>query len=475
MPQPIVLQYGSGLARGIEQAGSAFAQGIQQRKQEEKYRKTATLLDEELERLGPNTTGVDIAKAYSRIAKTDGIDQTYLGQAFSTLVPLYQSTIKDSRQDQRMKKLFPESEMFAGDQNQQQDSMVSPISAEQPEGLMSDQQAIPLSPQQQGLSPSFATNQLQAQEQASSPQTGIPQMQPNAGIPPMQATGKQVAPKPSDKYSIYHPGLGNISRGKIDFLLTSDDQGEARLGQALDTQWNNEYKQNSAESREINKEHRDEIRKYAEPYQDTSIFDSNLSRLKEAEKLIDSGKVSVDGQWFRTALAGIMEGKETPLAELVKTKEQQKLWYLLRDALKPKEIGGSNPSTKEVLIAMASLPGMYKKEEANKFIIKQMIKQAEIDQYKAKEISRFREENETISSPQFKKLVNESVSNFSKKKEEEFQKDMKIVEAEGYIQGKYLPKGEVWMMNKEGDIGTVPQKDLKRAISAGGTQLGAKK
>jgi hypothetical protein len=104
-----------------------------------------------------------------------------------------------------------------------------------------------------------------------------------------------------------------------------------------------------------------------------------------------------------------------------------------------------------------------------------MIKQAEIDQYKSKEISRSREENETISSPQFKKLVNESVSNFSKKKEEEFQKDMKIVEAEGYIQGKYLPKGEVWMMNKEGDIGTVPQKDLKRAISAGGTQLGAKK
>jgi hypothetical protein len=72
--------------------------------------------------------------------------------------------------------------------------------------------------------------------------------------------------------------------------------------------------------------------------------------------------------------------------------------------------------------------------------------EAETNFNKAKEIARFREENEAISAPQFKKLVNESVGGFSQKKEEEFQKGMKIVEAKEAIKGKFLRDGYVWML-----------------------------
>lgn len=455
--QPIIFRDDS-LARGIETAGSALGAALGQRAQEsrerDKFRKTNTILQQEMEKLPKNPTGIEISKFYSNLASRDDVDPTYLNQSFQTLMPFYKSVIDSAENSKFYQENFPESSIAQNAQSTQQQS--APMTRE---AIM----------EQRGDAPFLSPEQRQQQ--------GIPAFQQPQTQAPLQGQALQSAQpiKAADKYSIFRPGLGNITRSQIDLALIQKDPGRARLGQALDQQWRDEYKENSREAKEIRTENRDQIRKYAEPYQDTLKFDVNLNKLKEAEKLIDSGKVGIDDQWIRTAATGILEGRESPLAELVKTKEQQKLWYLLRDSLRPKELGGTNPSTREVLLAMSTLPSGYKGNEANKYIIKQMIQQAELDKYKGKEISRLRMENENIPFTHFQQKVDESVGKYAAQKQKEFDKDMSVYQANESIKGEFLPKGEVWIMDKEGQIGTIPQKDLKRALKAGGTQLGAKK
>lgn len=460
MVSPIIFRDDS-LANGIETAGSALGAALGERatesRERDKFRKTNTILQQEMDKLPPQPTGIDISKSYSRLASRDDIDPTYLKQSFDTLMPFYKSQM-DSEENQRWyRDNFQQPENV---QNTQAIPQQSPPMTR--EAMMEERGDAPfLSPEQRA-------------------QQGIPAFQPPTAQAPLQGQSSQGAKpmKAADQYSIFHPGLGNITRNKIDRMLIEKDPARARLGQSLDQQWRDEYKENSREAKEIRTENRNEIRKYAEPYQDLSKFDLNIIKLKEAEKLVDSDKVSVDDQWFRTVVSGIMEGHETPLAELAKTSEQQKLWYLLRDALKPKEIGGTNPSTKEVLIAMGSLPSGYKTKDANRFIIRQMIKQAELDKYKGQEISKLRREDEKISFPHFQQKVDESVGKYAAQKQQEldkkFEQEAKISTAQDLVKNTPPPKGYSWMLTKNGDTIKVPEKDVKILQSDGSILLNEK-
>ncbi len=156
------------------------------------------------------------------------------------------------------------------------------------------------------------------------------------------------------------------------------------------------------------RENRKEIAQYSKPFENVSELQSNVKKLQEAKNIIESEDFNVSK--FRKGITGILEGEESPVAELFKTPAQQKLFALLRDSLKPKDIGGSNPSTREVLIAMSAIPSYLKGKEANKYIIDKMIEAAEQNLDKGMLISGLRKYNDSASPSDFKDAIESKIS-----------------------------------------------------------------
>ena len=262
-------------------------------------------------------------------------------------------------------------------------------------------------------------------------------------------------------------------------MLATPDEGVQNIGKSMDQRWNQQFKQDSLEQKEIRKEYRDQIVKYSEPYQDINKIETGVNKLKEAQKLIQSGRVSLDDNWVRNVVNGFLEGHESPLAEVAKTPEQQKLWYLLKDSLKSKDVGGSNPSTKEVLLAKTALPGDMKSQDANEYIIGNMLQNAENELYKGKTIRQERGKAGTPSFIQFQVNVDDKVNKYSQKRQQEYDKSFAeksakkemVAAAKERIVGKRPEKGMVWVMSPNGDSTKIPKKDLDRAIKAGGVLI----
>jgi hypothetical protein len=315
-----------------------------------------------------------------------------------------------------------------------------------------------------GLNPSMETNRIASNEAAAAQPSATPALSRQSKNLPVDATA-------NDKYTIEDPNYGTVSRRQIDQLLSAPYAEANRLGESLDRRWSDTYKQSSREAAEIRKENRQEIKSYAEPYKDISKLRGNLGKLEKARELIESGKVSVDGNWFRNTALAIAEGREEPYAEMIKTKEQQELWYLLRDSLKPKEVGGSNPSTKEVLIAMSSLPSPYKDQAANQFIVENMINKAKADVYKAEQISGLRSKESGSTFPVFQGKIESATEKYMEEQDKLLSKKMGIINAKQAVKD-YPPKdGFVWMVAPDGSPRQVRISDAKWAQQSGGVLI----
>lgn len=469
MVQAIVYNKDEGLIRGIEQATSAIGGALMHnamgKRKEEKYRKSGTIIDKVLEDLPQNASAVDIQRAMSKAVR-DGADSSQVSDTFKTLVPLYKERMKADEGRRYLRDLFPNSSLFGGRDEAMQQVVPQGMNGamgemEMPQGqMMSQQGGIP------GLMNPSPFGQMQPGQQTNPPMM-LPGMHPN--MP--QAQQMTVQPSPSIENTIDSPGLGPVNRAQIDALLISPYDNIRKLGESLDRRWTEQYKMTGKENADIRKEYRQQINEYSKPYEDLVKIHSNVNKLKEAEKIIDTGKVSLDDNWTRNAIAAILEGQENPLAEFVKTPEQQKLWYLLRDALKPKEIGGSNPSTREVLIAMSSQPSPYKGQAANKYIIRNMLNLAESELHKGQEISKLRQQAGPVSFAKFQSQVEGSVEKFMEGKQKELEKMGQIDAARQEVKGKAPAYGHVWMADPEGVPRQVPVKDIKRAEEKGGTLL----
>lgn len=233
------------------------------------------------------------------------------------------------------------------------------------------------------------------------------------------------------------------------FLAPDAEEASRKLDQL--EQISKEQRQEAQETRKLN---RSEINKYTEPYENIASLKQNVGKLKKAENLIENEKVSFDENQFRNLLVAALEDKQSTVSDILKTDAQQELFYLLRDALKPKEIGGSNPSTREVLIAMASLPSIFKGKKANLAIIGDMLANAEENLHRGQFITDLKKEdkNLTINPGQFKDQVEKSASKFKNQRA---------------IKGHQLPAGSVWMISPDGQIGSVPKERLKEAQEQG--------
>lgn len=210
-------------------------------------------------------------------------------------------------------------------------------------------------------------------------------------------------------------------------------------------------------SSDIAKEDRANIKEFSKPFEDVQKLQKYVSDLEEAEKIVDKPNFNLDENWTRNLMVGILEGKEKTqlIADFLKTADQQRFFQLVYPALKAKELGGSNPSTREVLLSMQKLPSMYKGKSANKFLVKNILQDAKVDLAKGQTISEL-QKIKGLSYGDFKDKVNETVNPYQKRLIDELQRPAQIESAKMDIRGRTPKPGYIFMMDPQGNPREVP-------------------
>lgn len=199
------------------------------------------------------------------------------------------------------------------------------------------------------------------------------------------------------------------------------------------------------------KEDRAEIRKFAEPYENLPKIDKIVRNLEDVENIVlNSEEFSADETTLRTIVTGLAEGKNhDQIAELMKTDAQQKMFYLTYDLIAPKELGGSNPSTKEVFLSMAKNVNQYKGKAANAFIAQKSLAEAKTGQFMARTIAKLRVDEPNLSAAEFKQAVAQIVDPQAALYQEEANNKITYVEAQEFVKKTPAPAGTVWMLGKK--------------------------
>jgi hypothetical protein len=379
---PAIPTFGSRLADVLTQAGAEFGSAFKQRQQNAKVKSLYDIIND------PKSSPIAKANAVGQLPKDQQVPTLYaaaIGPQAQAEADL--NAYRDIFPNQFMPGMQPQS---GGEPRNISPSNAPPIATNLPPG-------------------------------ASSPVQGSPSNEPNA-----QGMGGGLDISSDEEAALRE--MLRFKGNKNPHLAGEAHKAESKLNQLEQMRREKakseeaQRRENSAEIKAKSKENRTEIKEYSKPYEDITKLQSNFNKLKEAQNLIENNRVSVDENWVRGAVAGILEGEDSPLAEFAKTADQQKLWYLLKDALKPKEIGGSNPSTKEVLLSRSALPSIYNKKEANAYIIQNLLDEAEATLFKADKIKNLRAEKPDESAGNFKKSIEDEASKFLEEKLEKSKK-----------------------------------------------------
>ncbi len=297
----------------------------------------------------------------------------------------------------------------------------------------------------------------------------IPGITPMRGQPAPTQTPSEIsaANQPQQRFQ---QGL-NIRPEEILFASSINPATGRALGDIAKMQQKEEMFDRETQ-RQINKEERERIREYSKPYENLEPLRRNLSKLEQAKKLIQNEKVSFDENVFRGIFNAALEVKgKGEIAELLKTPAQQKLFSLLKDSLKTKEVGGSNPSTREVLIAMSAIPSNLKGKEANLYIIDNMINDAKVSYEKGRIVNKL-SGNPNLKYSDFISQVNQHVEPLQTQLDNEFDLQEMKNSALSYISGRKPKEGYVFMLNPEtGEPREVLARDVQAAKAAGGILL----
>jgi len=257
-------------------------------------------------------------------------------------------------------------------------------------------------------------------------------------------------------------------------MNASPNSADQREAQMINQYLVDQEKVAGKEGAEERKEWRNEIREYAKPYSDIEKLQSDLKQLNLAKNLINSSKnLNLDDNWVRSSMAAILEDKGwNQVKNLVRTNDQRQLYGYMYDFLKAKELGGANPSTKEVQLSMQAKPSEFLGKDANQKLINLMVDKAEIQLAKANAIDKVRTKAGVISPSRFKMEVNNEMQPILKKQEEKALGEDRLISARRSMEGKTPAPGNVFMILPNSDsVAQIPKKDIKRAQNSGGRLL----
>ncbi len=261
-----------------------------------------------------------------------------------------------------------------------------------------------------------------------------------------------------------------FSQNDMSRMIMDPDVGVRESGKSLQDQLNRKQTAYLGEQQEIRKEHRGRISKHADPFTDMIKLRKNVDRLNEVERIVKTEKASYDQSTWRTVASALLDDANHPyVADLIKTEPQKKLFALLRPFFGTKEIGGSNPSTREVLITLSTLPSATKKKVTNEYITKLLKNEAETMLEQGKVINEIQDEDQTFS--EYQQRLEERIAPFQAKKQEELVRLSEVQAAKAITKYKKPKRNYTFVLSPTGDVKEIKNENLSRAIKAGGINL----
>ena len=159
------------------------------------------------------------------------------------------------------------------------------------------------------------------------------------------------------------------------------------------------------------KENRAELKKEAESYDSAEVYEQRLRDIDKLENLFSNYDPNLLQQ---ALLAGIESLNFGPLKALLSTDDQQLIDSLIIPLVKTKEFGGSNPSTKEVILKMQQYPGIYKSKAVNRLLTEALRSDLMVSMKKAQIIREVRRLNPEASLAELTPIVDKAISKFRK-------------------------------------------------------------
>lgn len=448
---PILLPDTSGIAQGISSAGGALGEVLQKvadyRTQEKQRQSLANMF-------GSDTT-------LGKVLSTPGGMQ--IAQNLAPILGPLMKSEANLQYSQNVKDRYTPIKAGATNNQPQQDQMMPQQQEDQQAGLM-PQQNEPQGNGQQANEPQKTPIQ-QIQQYAKQGATNALENQDAVIQTPAGIFRKEDFI--STPFGIFHPK-------QIQEMNASPNSADQREAQMINQYLVDQEKVAGKEGAEERKEWRNEIREYAKPYSDIEKLQSDLKQLNLAKNLINSSKnLNLDDNWVRSSMTAILEDKGwNQVKNLVRTNDQRQLYGYMYDFLKSKELGGANPSTKEVLLSMQAKPSEFLGKAANQKLINLMVDKAEIQLAKANAINKVRTKAGVISPSRFKMEVNNEMQPILKKQEEKALGEDRLISARRSMEGKTPAPGNVFMILPNSDsVAQIPKKDIKRAQNSGGRLL----
>ena len=270
--------------------------------------------------------------------------------------------------------------------------------------------------------------------------------------------------------SITSPDGVQYSENKINQMMASNHIGDREVGKSYRDRLNKIQSNYLDEQRDIRKSNTDRIEKHAEPFNDRVKLRRDVNRLNEVESIIKNQNASFDQNFWRVAAQGLLADKNmNEMSNLFKNDAQRKLFGLLRPFFSTKEIGGSNPSTKEVLITLSTLPSGTQPKQTNEYITKLLKNEAELLLEQANIINEIRDEDQTFA--QYQRKIDERIAPFQEQKQQELVRLNEVQAAETQLKRKKPKRGHSFVLGPDGNVRELKDDVVSQAVKSGGIKI----
>lgn len=209
--------------------------------------------------------------------------------------------------------------------------------------------------------------------------------------------------------SNYGPQEGGIPTGKIKLGDIEWDRSELPKKKNRIPPYGILKDASNQEAAEL-KEDRKEIREFSKAYEDIPKLEEQVRDMERLQEIIERG--DLDASEWKKILLAVQNDNHSELRKILQNAGMQEAESIIIRNLKSKDLGGSNPSTREVLLKMAEFPSAINKTEANRLISKRLVENAKRNLYQGKVINALRSYDKNMTAPEFKETVAKKVSGF---------------------------------------------------------------
>lgn len=299
----------------------------------------------------------------------------------------------------------------------------------------------------------------------------------NLKPPSQQPTEAQGVPQTEDQLPgqpvAVKDSVGNTyTPASIQKMQFSPYEPQRKYGETLQKKLDKEEEKFLDEQIEIRKEERAKIKESMKPYMDMSKIRKGISSMDQIIEMIGKDPVSFGQDFFRNIGQLLAQGKDNAAAaQVLKTPAQQKVFALLREFINTRELGGANPSTREMLTTLQTIVSELNDKESNEYIAQFMKNNVELELETAKTMNETLANNQHIRHSDFMNIVDEKMLPIRQEKDLKLSTLQRKHRAIRELKSLKPPKGHMFVMRPDGNVYPIPKKDIEAAKKAGGVVI----